>query len=570
MTSHESCLNVHVIDEKHRTVMNLSALNTGPTQAPISSATEASTSLAGQQRAPAGTLSGEDFASFLRNQIRALKNNERQDIAAAPQPPASPRAEHLTPYRATHEAMQEAADEADRRPSKPVKAKESAQTDQTNSAHNTNKQALSETSKQPQTASDADELDTRNQVQANKPDDAPTPSTEADARVAEQPMPSSDAAQSAPPLTDATLAASPAELTTIPLSASINIITTAQTQPSDKSVADFALAMGLDPSQVQALFGQSATSTSPSGNVSTQQVLAMNSLSSVNAPAMPKDLGLSTISTPTDSLNLAAAVSTADFQALKASDTATLDASANSTMNALSNLNIQIATAQVTQTATPAMPVSTLAVLSMMDTELRAEDIDALKTEFDALSPTEAGGTGAGQHSLNASATHANLPAKATTVLANNPNMAQTFDKLSEKLATELASRMNDQLNAGEWKMKFALKPASLGLVDVQLEMRDGRLTAQFNADTNLTQDLIQNGSQRLKEALAQLGMNNASVLVGQGQTQQQSQSGQSGQSGFPSQRDDNRVKLADEAGPELAASARPRHSNSLQFDNYA
>ena len=103
--------------------------------------------------------------------------------------------------------------------------------------------------------------------------------------------------------------------------------------------------------------------------------------------------------------------------------------------------------------------------------------------------------------------------------------------------------------------------------MDVQLEMRDGRLTAQFNADTNLTQDLIQNGSQRLKEALGQLGMNNASVLVGQGQTQQQ---GQSGQSGLPSRRDDNRVKLADDAAPELATATRPRHSNSLQFDNYA
>ena len=149
-----------------------------------------------------------------------------------------------------------------------------------------------------------------------------------------------------------------------------------------------------------------------------------------------------------------------------------------------------------------------------------------------------------------------------------NPDMAQTFDKLSEKLATELAGRMHEKLNAGEWKMKFALKPASLGLVDVQLEMRDGKLTAQFNADTSLTQELIQNGSQRLKEALGQLGMNNASVLVGQGQSQQQ---GQASNSSNPSrQGDDNRVKLADESGVEPLVQAKPRHSNSLQFDNYA
>jgi flagellar hook-length control protein FliK len=372
-------------------------------------------------------------------------------------------------------------------------------------------------------------------------------------------------------LTDAVLSAAPAQLTTIPLSPSINIITTAQSQPDDKSVADFALAMGLDPSQVQALFGQTTSAKPPQNNVSTQQMLGMNSMPIFNAPGLQKDASLSAVQLPLESLNLTTAVSTADFQALKAS-APTLDASANSTLNALSNLNIQLATAQLTPNATAAMPVSTLAVLSMMDADLRPEDIDALKNEFDALAPTtDVGGLGMADHGTGASAVnHAQLPAKAAAVLANNPNMAQTFDKLSEKLATELASRMNDQLNAGEWKMKFALKPASLGLVDVQLEMRDGRLTAQFNADTNLTQDLIQNGSQRLKEALGQLGMNNASVLVGQGQTQQQSQSGQSGQSGMPSRRDDNRVTLTDETAPDLRTMAKPRHSNSLQFDNYA
>ena len=127
---------------------------------------------------------------------------------------------------------------------------------------------------------------------------------------------------------------------------------------------------------------------------------------------------------------------------------------------------------------------------------------------------------------------------------------------------------MHEKLNAGEWKMKFALKPASLGLVDVQLEMRDGKLTAQFNADTNLTQDLIQNGSQRLKEALGQLGMNNASVLVGQGQSQPQGQT--STRSNPDRQGGDNRVKLAEDSVTEPLLQARPRHSNSLQFDNYA
>jgi flagellar hook-length control protein FliK len=104
--------------------------------------------------------------------------------------------------------------------------------------------------------------------------------------------------------------------------------------------------------------------------------------------------------------------------------------------------------------------------------------------------------------------------------------------------------------------------------VDVQLEMRDGKLTAQFNAETNLTQELIQNGSQRLKEALGQLGMNNASVFVGQGHGQQQGQT--SNHAGNPRQGEDNGVKLAGETLEEPLVQSRPRHSNSLKFDNYA
>lgn len=538
--------------------MNLSALNNGLTQAPMSNATEANTSLAAQQRPPAGTLSGEDFAAFLRNQINALKHTERQNLAAPKQPAPAPRAEPLTPYR----PVREATDSSERAPNKTPRVKTTERSDNTQAAQPRSEAPAVQDEQVPNKAA-SEASPTAQQLQDAGPATAAQRQSEDSASPTEQVL-ASEAANTAPAASDAHV---PAQLTTIPLGPSINIITTAQSQPDDQSVADFALAMGLDPSQVQALFGQTASSTPANQNVSTQQMLAMNSLPSFTAPLSASDVSAASLNLPVDNLNLATAVSTADFQELQASSTPSLDGAENATLNALSNLNIQIATAQATQTAAPAMSASTLAVLSMMDTELRAQDIEALKTEFDALAPTEPAGLGLGEQGPSASGTHANLTPKAASLLANNPNMAQTFDKLSEKLATELASRMNDQLNAGEWKMKFALKPASLGLVDVQLEMRDGRLTAHFNADTNLTQDLIQNGSQKLKEALGQLGMNNASVLVGQGQSQQQ---GQSGQSGLPARRDDNRVKLADDTATELTKTARPRHSNSLQFDNYA
>ncbi|MEN9689263.1 MAG: hypothetical protein RI998_1260 [Pseudomonadota bacterium] len=539
--------------------MNLNALNTGLTQAPLPTATEGLPSMAGSQRAPAGTLSGEDFAAFLRNQINALKHQERQEMAAPPLPPAAaPRPERLTPYRPVREAQ--ARDE--REPHQPVRADQAK--DKSNAS-----QTRSE---------DAGSTQAAPEVQGEQPVDKKQVGTQDDVRSltsADQPMATAEATVTAKTDTEPTVAepglaadAAPVpgtELTTIPLSSNINIITTAQSQPDEQSVADFALAMGLDPSQVKALFGEAALTKTTVQNPSTQQVLAMNSLPSFDAGLLNPAATAALTSQPLAAPNTEAPVATADFQALLS----TTDAPSGDAMplNALQNLNIQLATGPMNPAPANAMPISTLAVLSMMDTELRAEDIDALKTEFDALSATDAGVSGLGERGLNSPASHAPAAGKAAAALANQPNMAQTYDQLSEKLATELASRMNDQLNAGEWKMKFALKPASLGLVDVQLEMRDGRLTAQFNADTALTQDLIQNGSQRLKEALGQLGMNNASVLVGQGQTQQQ---GQSGQSGSPARHDDNRVKLADDNAPELTTSTKPRHSNSLQFDNYA
>jgi flagellar hook-length control protein FliK len=269
-------------------------------------------------------------------------------------------------------------------------------------------------------------------------------------------------------------------------------------------------------------------------------------------------------------------VSSADFQALQQASPATDTKSGADMLAKLDNLQIQLGTAQAQQIAV-APPPSTLSVLSMMDAQLRTEDIESLKKEFDALQPTTSSDVSGlnlpGAASGQGQRTGQNATTPAAPVFANNPDMAQTYENLSQKLTTELAARMHEKLNAGEWKMKFALKPASLGLVDVQLEMRDGKLTAQFHSDTALTQDLIQNGSQRLKDALADLGLNNASVLVGQGQSQSAGQSSQNnpqGQTGFLAKREENRAKLTDQPGPKIAEDSAPRRGKRSQFDSYA
>ena len=119
----------------------------------------------------------------------------------------------------------------------------------------------------------------------------------------------------------------------------------------------------------------------------------------------------------------------------------------------------------------------------------------------------------------NASPERNNTPASASNATASAApasDMQEVYNQLSDKLATEMAARMHKQLSDGQWKMKFGLRPAHLGGVEIQLEMKDGKLDAVFRADNPLTRDLLQNSSQRLREALENFGIHAGQVHVGQ------------------------------------------------------
>ena len=590
--------------------MNLSALNSGlsPSATPVS--TEANNLGGALSRPSFGTQSGEDFAAFLRHQIASLQSPQRQELAAEsmdkrakPSPgatatkgmleqqalrqafhpnqylhaktpgskgmgmlaPGGHFAKHLPPAQ-PHDAKPRVA-ELERHKTQ-VAAKDSAQ-----QSHATDSAT--------HRASQPDELVSQT---AQRPDEAD---------------------EKAPKIKDS-VAQEGQALQSITLSPEVEIITVTQPATSEKSLTDFALAMGLDPSQIKALLGDDAAddAVASAPAATTQQILAMNTLPGMGlsnpltgtapslaaaSPTASNPLGSSpaqaavvaTQAVLGQALPLApAAVSTVASAELMPQDmkpmglevqwsSASADLAANKQLNPTPNLSPSV----VMQAADTPDNISTLAVLSMMDADLRPEDIDRLKEEFDKLSAIDDSSTS--QESTSAGGGVANnrsasqASASPAQTLKNHPDMAQTFEKLSQKLATELASRMNDQLNAGEWKMKFALKPASLGLVDVQLEMRDGQLSAQFQAENGLTKDLIQNGSTRLKEALAELGMNNAYVSVGQ--DNRQSSQGGSGQSGQRQAAGDNRVTLgANGVGEEENAATPARHSNSALFDTYA
>ena len=590
---------------KHPTDMNLSALNSGlsPSATPVS--TEANNLGGALSRPSSGTQSGEDFAAFLRHQIASLQSPQRQELAAesmdkrAKPSPGAPATKGMLEQQTLRQAFH---------PNQYLHAKTPGSKGMGMLApgghfakhlppaqpHDVKPSGAELERHKTQAAA----TDSPQQSQAS--DSATHRASEPDELASQTAQRPDEADEKGPKIKDS-VAQEGQALQSITLSPEVEIITVTQPATSEKSLTDFALAMGLDASQIKALLGDDAAddAVASAPAATTQQILAMNTLPSmglstpltVTAPSVavagptastslgssPAQATLATQAVLGQALPLAPAVSTAASAELMPQDmkpiglevqwsSASADLAANKQLNPTPNLNPSV----LVQAADTPDNISTLAVLSMMDADLRPEDIDRLKEEFDKLSAIDdsstSEGTPAGGVANNRGASQASpSPAQA---MKTHPDMAQTFEKLSQKLATELASRMNDQLNAGEWKMKFALKPASLGLVDVQLEMRDGQLSAQFHAENGLTKDLIQNGSTRLKEALAELGMNNAYVSVRQ--DNRQSSQGGSGQSGQRQAEVDNRVTLgANSVGEEENAATPARHSNSALLDTF-
>lgn len=91
---------------------------------------------------------------------------------------------------------------------------------------------------------------------------------------------------------------------------------------------------------------------------------------------------------------------------------------------------------------------------------------------------------------------------------------AEQYDKLSQRLAEALGQRLSAQIARGDWKVEMALRPKDLGNIDIELHMRRGELQASFSASQMATRDLIAEGLPKLREVLAQLGMEVASVDV--------------------------------------------------------
>ncbi|NBX53748.1 MAG: flagellar hook-length control protein FliK [Betaproteobacteria bacterium] len=366
-------------------------------------------------------------------------------------------------------------------------------------------------------------------------------STETQEASGDDPLDSVDAsaAPSGPPSSDnAWSVMVPQGLQTLQISERLQIITAAEPLPDPQSNAQFARSMGFDEQMIQRLFG---TSTQP-GLGQTAAAHGDWALTAANATG-PGSAAVATANAALTGLPVATSAPTlaAWVPGLVAHTTSPDDASATTkTVGDLLGMgaqHIQIneldkSTATVSALMNSQTPnVSTQNMLAMLSAfvpnaelkRLGSKDGEVLETiDLSGAAGDTHGNpfTPMGLRTLTPSAASAPAASPAST------DMAQAYQDLSDKLSTELAGRMHQQLNEGQWKMKFGLKPSHLGAVDVELEMRDGKLTALINTDNATTQQLLNHGSPRLREALNGLGWSQASVNIGQGQ----SSSAQTGQ----------------------------------------
>lgn len=98
---------------------------------------------------------------------------------------------------------------------------------------------------------------------------------------------------------------------------------------------------------------------------------------------------------------------------------------------------------------------------------------------------------------------------------------SENIHSLAEKMGQAVGQRMLSEIEKGQWHLKLQLRPATLGHIEVEMRMISGEMDAVFTAPQALTRELLQDGLSRLKDTLNQMGMNVASMQVGDGQSRQ-------------------------------------------------
>ena len=144
---------------------------------------------------------------------------------------------------------------------------------------------------------------------------------------------------------------------------------------------------------------------------------------------------------------------------------------------------------------------------------------------------------------------------------AQADHRAQQFQQMADQMGHAAAQRLIAQIERGQWKMQMRMQPAALGTIKVELDMHAGGLDALFSADSAVTRELMVQGSNKLRDTLANAGMTVASVTVNGDQTRQ------SGGNSTPGKGRSTPPATGPVGGPLEAAVLAPRASDATQAD---
>jgi hypothetical protein len=152
-------------------------------------------------------------------------------------------------------------------------------------------------------------------------------------------------------------------------------------------------------------------------------------------------------------------------------------------------------------------------------------------------------------------APHQNPAAEQTDAAVRSENIQNLADKMGQAVGQRILSEME----RGQWHLKLSLRPATLGHIEVEMRMRSGEFDAVFTAPNAVTRDLLQDGMNKLRETLGQMGMDVANIHVGDGQT---GRSGGDSTPGFSRGKPASKEAIASETTPETTRAPSVKDPN--------
>ena len=578
--------------------MNLSSYLQMPPAPPVSQTPSSAAAIgaaAGVSPVPGNSL-GLDFAKIMARQFERMPQSQRQAFAAPA--PATDNTSTSTNTSITRANAQAHADDksmqsADRQAQDATDSDQAARDRQrsertSQSSSNTDEASTSHVSKRtahPSTADTSAETIANNMSSTVVvPFTVASPNTPTPGSAEVKPR----ALQGNPYLKDVALPSSDAgtALHTVELSPHVRIITDPRKAPSPESLTAFAKSMGLDEAAIQKLMGptdnaqaQTMAATPGASGTANDLSLALNSPTPQLADKLAASLPTVTAASVATQLPNAAVMQAAVAHPTASTPTlvAALQGLTPTEMASIQQIQITVLPPAVAPIAVATNTPSTASVLSLMGPGLNEQDITALAASFeqgaaggDTAQQQAPGGDASGSQ-FGQALPRAVVPsntAAAGTHATSEVHMSEVYNQLSDKMATEMAARMHKQLSDGEWKMKFGLRPANLGGVEIQLEMKDGKLNAMIQADNPLTRDLLQNSTQRLRDALENFGIHTGQFNIGQ--DSRGTQQNPSGGSSQQPQVGENSISQVKNSSSPTGAETVSVKANASLLDLYA